>query len=184
MPVAGGAARRGATRRGLLALGMLTLGGCGFRPLYGSSSQQAGLPVGEALADINVELIGERPGQLLRQALQARFYGAGNERPRVMNLKVVFGIAAEGLGIQQDNSSTRTRLVGSSAWTLTASDPKLGTLASGTARAIDGYNVFDQQYFASDLANDAAQRRIAEAVADRITQQIATYLARKARAAA
>ena len=92
-----------------------------------------------------------------------------------MNLKATFAINGETVAIQQDNSATRLRLTGNSAWTLSGSDPKLGTLSTGTARSIDGTNIFDQQFFAADLANEAAQRRIAEAVADRIVQQLAIY---------
>ena len=66
-------------------------------------------------------------------------------------------------------------MIGSASWTLTGSDPQAGTVASGIANVIDGYNIFDQQYFAADLANEAAQRRVAEAVADRITLQLAVY---------
>jgi LPS-assembly lipoprotein len=48
-------------------------------------------------------------------------------------------------------------------------------LTSGTARAVDGYNVIDQQYFASDLESEAVQRRMVEAIAEQITLQVAMY---------
>ena len=44
-------------------------------------------------------------------------------------------IAAEAIGIQQDTSSTRTRLSASSNWTLRKLDLANTTVTSGTARA-------------------------------------------------
>ena len=151
------------------------LGGCGFSPLYGPGPDGADGPAIVGLSEISVAIIPERAGQLLRQALQARFYGAGTSRARLFELKATFGIGADAVAIRPDNTATRARLVGSASWTLTASDPRAGTVASGTATVVDGYNIFDQQYFAADLASEAVQRRIAEATADRITVQLASY---------
>ena len=173
-----------ATRRAALATIAIApwaglLSACGFTPLYAPSGGGAG-PASEGLAEITVDLIPERPGQLLRQALQARFYGSGSSRPRLMELKASFALSSDSIAIQPDNSSTRARVTGTCAWTLLASDPKLGTLTSGTTRVVDGYNVFDQQFFAADQSNDTVQRRIAEATADRITQQLAIYFRKRA----
>ena len=35
-------------------------------------------------------------------------------------------------------------------------------LASGSARAFDGVNIFDSEYFAADLETEVKQKRIAE----------------------
>jgi len=165
-----------ATRRAVLSGSILVLlDGCGFSPLYAPAADGSDGPAARGLSQISVAIIPERSGQLLRQALQTRFYGAGTSRARVFELKASFGISNDALAIRTDNTATRARLIGAATWTLTASDPRAGTVASGTARAMDGYNIFDQQYFAADLANEAAQRRVAEAVADRITIQLATY---------
>ena len=48
-------------------------------------------------------------------------------------------------------------------------------LARGSARAIDGLNILDQQFFAADLENEAVQRRLAEQIADQIVLQLAAY---------
>jgi hypothetical protein len=44
----------------------------------------------------------------------------------------------------------------------------------------DGYNVIDQQYFALDMEQEATYRRVMEALADQITQQLAIYFDRQA----
>lgn len=164
----------------LAVTGAALLGGCGFSPLYAPASRGGDGPAARGLSEISVAVIPDRPGQLLRQALQARFYGAGTSRARLYELKTSFGLNSDTVAIRQDNTATRSRLIGTAAWTLTASDPRLGTVASGTARVVDGFNIFDQQYFSADLASEAAQRRIAEAVADRVTLQLATYFTKAA----
>ena len=57
-------------------------------------------------------------------------------------------------------------MIGNATWTLIGHDDKRTALTSGSARAIDGFNIFDSQYFAADLENEAVQRRIAENMAD------------------
>ena len=162
-------------RLGFVVIVAAWVGGCGFSPLYGPSAEGLDGPAARGLSEVSVAIIPERSGQLLRQALQARFYGAGTSRARLYVLKTTFGISGDSIAVRQDNTATRSRLIGSASWTLAASDPRLGTVASGTARVVDGFNIFDQQYFSADLAGEAAQRRIAEAVADRVTLQLAAY---------
>ena len=60
-------------------------------------------------------------------------------------------------------------MIGNANWTLIAQDPARTRLTSGSAKAVDGLNIFDAQYFAADLENEAVQRRLAEALADQIT---------------
>ena len=164
------------TRRGLLALGSgAALSGCGFQPVYmPTATGKAGVAQRE-LAAIHVDLIPDRPGQELRQALQRRFEGAGDSVARRYDLSVGFGVSGEGLAVMPDSIATRIRMIGSANWTLTAQDPGRTKLTSGYAKTIDGYNFFNAQYFAADLENEAITRRIAEALADQITIQLATY---------
>ena len=103
----------------------------------------------------------------------------GEDTPKRFSLSVSFGVAGESLGIQQDTSSTRLREVATATWTLKALDPASSVVTNGTARAVDGVNILDQQYFAADLEGETATKRITETVADEITQQIASYFARR-----
>ena len=50
-----------------------------------------------------------------------------------------------------------------------------GTVTTGRARAVDGLNTFDQQYFAQDLETETVLHRVAEELANQITMQLATY---------
>jgi LPS-assembly lipoprotein len=45
---------------------------------------------------------------------------------------------------------------------------------------VDGYNLINAQYFASDLENEVVQRRLANALADQITMQLAVYFRQQA----
>jgi LPS-assembly lipoprotein len=153
---------------------------CGFRPVYGPAASGGESPAAQSLAEITVGLIPERPGQLLRLALQERFERAGIAAAHQYDLTVSFGISAEQIAIQQDSAATWERMVGTAHYALIAQDPGRTTLTSGVARSVDGFNLFDQQFFAADLEAEAVQRRIAQAVADQIALQLASFFAKRA----
>lgn len=169
------------TRRNVLTLALTgsALAGCGFQPVYmPTTSGKPGVAERE-LAAIDVAIIPDRPGQLLRQALQEHFSSDGGQ-PHRYGLGVSFWIAGEAVGIQTDNTATRIRLTGIANWTLTSLDPSRTKLTSGSARSLDGYNMFDQQYFAATMENEQVQKRIAEALADQVTLQLATWFRKRA----
>jgi LPS-assembly lipoprotein len=175
-------------RGGAMALGRvlltvlgLSMAGCGFHPLYGTAANGETGPAQTGLAQISVGLIPERSGQLLRQALQTRFErgGSGGVAARY-DLAVYYSLSGEGIAIEPDSSISRIRMTGSATWYLTAQDPQRRTLSSGTARVIDAYNIINSQIFTSDLDNEVLQRRIAEALADQITLQLASYFDKQA----
>lgn len=152
------------------------LAGCGFHPLYAPRDGQAGGAQNQ-LGSIRVALIPERSGQLVRQALQQRLERDEATAKRY-ELSVAFSLATDLLGIQRDTTVTRLRMVGTANWSLKTLNPSNAILTSGLARSLDGVNVLDQQYFEADLAGETATRRIAEAIADQITLQLASYFAR------
>jgi LPS-assembly lipoprotein len=165
------------SRRALLVWpAVLALPGCGFRAVY-ATSDAGDSPAEKGLGAIAVALIPNRSGQLLRQALQARLERESG-LPKKFDLAVAYGIAGEGISIQQDTTTTRMRYIGTAQWTLFARDPARSTVTSGTARSVDGLNTFDQQYFAQDLETETLQRRLAEALAQSITLQLASYFSK------
>jgi len=166
-------------RRGFLGLlGPVLLGGCGFHPLYARNANGDVGPVQTELAAISVGIIPDRPGQLLRQALQERFQLGADGVARRYDLSVSYGIRGDALAIRPDNASTYTRLIANANWLLRAQDPQTTLLARGSASASDNYNIFDTQYFNADLNNEAAQARLAQAIADRMFLQISAYFDR------
>jgi LPS-assembly lipoprotein len=170
-------------RRGFLALGAgVTLTGCGFQPVYmPTASGSAGVSQRE-LAAIAVGIIPNRPGQQLRQALQDRLEMGSSGVVHRYELDVSFGISGEGIGILSDTTATRVRLIGTATWTLVAQDPGRTRITSGSAKSMDAFNLISEQYFAADMENEAVQRRIAEALADQITLQLASFFRERAAA--
>jgi LPS-assembly lipoprotein len=172
-------------RRTFLALAVgAVLAGCGFQPVYmPTASDQAG-PAERELAAIDVALLPDRPGMLLRQALQDRFEGTGDATARRYNLAVSFWISGSGIGVQSNTTVTRTRSLGHAIWTLTAEDPGHTRITGGTVNATDSTNNIDTQLFASDLENEVVQKRLANALADQITLQLAAFFRKRAATAA
>jgi LPS-assembly lipoprotein len=154
-------------RLGMVAL--LAFGGCGFHPLYAPSGA-----TNVALGTVYVDVIANRNGQLLRQALQERLDGAGDGTKKYQ-LSVLYAVHTEGLGIQADNSSNRTRIIGTAPWTLKQPGLVGAKVTSGTASSVDGNNVIDAQFFYSDLASQAIDQRMGQALADQIVQALAAY---------
>jgi LPS-assembly lipoprotein len=169
------------SRRKLLLLGSAgLLAGCGFQPVYMPTASGRAGPAQRELAAIDVNLIPDRPGQLLRQDLQERLATDSDGTAHRYDLAVSFSISGEGIGIQLDNAATRIRLIGTARWTLKARDPTETQITSGSARAMDAFNVLDQQYFAADIDNEQMQRRLASELADQIAMQLAVFFRRRA----
>ena len=107
--------------------------------------------------------------------MQERLERGATGVAQLYDLSVSYGIGGEGIAIQPDNTSTYTRLVARASWVLTSQDPAKTPLATGSAHAQDSFSILDEQYFAADQENDFAAARLADAVADQITLQIAAY---------
>lgn len=166
--------------RRAFALGTLTLlTGCGFQPVYmPTASGKAGVAQRE-LASIYVGAIPDRPGQIMRQALQERL-GSDSGTPAKYDLTVAFGVAGEGIGIEQDSIATYIRLSGNATWILRSREPGAPVLTTGSARAYDGVNMFDTQYFAADQEVESKQAKMAEAIATQIATQLAVWFRQRA----
>ncbi len=176
-PAQPGEESAGLPRRGLLrgAAGLLALGagGCGFQPIYGQGGaiSPSDPAIRSELSAVSVALIPERFGQLLRRDLQTRL---GNRGPANARWELMVGpsFQADSLGIQQDGSATRVRYIATANWTLVRMAPR-EQVANGFERAIDAFNVQPNQFFASDMANDATQRRLSQLLAEEIVTRLA-----------
>jgi LPS-assembly lipoprotein len=168
-------------RRSLLALATGTaLSGCGFQPVYMPTASGSPGVAQRELAAIDVAIIPDRAGQLLRQALQDRLEKGASGVERRYNLSVGFWVGAEGIAVETGDVTTRLRGTGNAVWTLTAEDPARTVLTRGQAQSLDALNILDTQYFAGDLELEAMFKRMADALADQITLQLATYFRKRA----
>ena len=152
-------------------LPLALLASCGFHPLYGDADQSAIAK----LPDIFVQSIPDRSGQELRLALQQRLAGTSEAEPQGYTLAVNLSSSSESVGINGDNSSERNRVVGRAHWVLSSVSPAPVQVTTGDVRTVDGNNVINEQYFASSLANETTQQRVANNLADAITLQLATW---------
>ncbi len=87
---------RGRRRLLGIAAALLALGGCGFRPIYGD---QGGAGPRRGLAAITVDIIPERAGQQLREALQERFERFGAGVARRYELRTTFAVSDDPIAI-------------------------------------------------------------------------------------
>jgi LPS-assembly lipoprotein len=148
----------------------ISLTSCGFHPLYSSSAKtQAGL------AEIFVDVVPNRDGQLFREALQERLQGSQEAPVQHYVLSVSYAVAGQGIGIESDNASTRNRFVGTAKWTLSKPGLYGQKVTSGIARTVDGNDVIAAQFFYSDLNSETVNRRIGAALADQVVQSLAIY---------
>lgn len=169
-------------RRALLGGLTASLGGCGFQPVYMPSAGGSPGVAERELSAIYVALIPDRPGQLLRQALQQRFEGADGPAKPLYTLTVGYWISGEGIGIQADTVVTRIRLFANANWNLVGRDPAQTHITNGFARTEDAVNIIDEQYFAADLQTEAAYQYLAKATAEQIGNRLAIFFRQKASA--
>lgn len=170
-------ARRG--RIAGLAL-VLALGGCGFRPLYATHSDGSSAAAG--LRAVAIDLIPDRNGQILRNALLDRFYGDGGPTSSRYRLTIVEHSTEELLGIQRDNSATKARMDVTAHYVLVpaAITGKAGAapprpLLSGNAQSRVLYDINDDQY-ATLVGKQSAYQQGADDVADQIMEAVAAKL--------
>jgi LPS-assembly lipoprotein len=156
---------------------VLSVAGCGFQPLYGAggTSRTTGASIPDQLRQVYVASIPERYGQELREYLQQNLSGAHAEDPTGYTLRVNSYVMDEAVDIHSDNTTGRTRASAHAHWTLytVAVAPVLVT--QGDAQAVDGENESFEQYFAQNLNQATLSRRVADTIAERITQQLAVW---------
>jgi len=162
---------------GLLAAGpaLVALTGCGYRPLYGTSSK--GAAASGELSKVRVGLIANRAGQRLRNHLLDRMNPRGEPGVPAYSLSVDLAEARQDLGVRKDETRTRANLILTAAFQLR--DLKNSRIIfAGNAQRVSSFNISDAE-FSTISAENAARRRSVEGLADEITQRVAVFLNRK-----
>jgi LPS-assembly lipoprotein len=147
----------------------LALAGCGFRPLYGTGGGGAALQGGVALDGLS-----GRVGYHFRQAMRGRVGDAGAEP--AWTLSVAIDLDEEGLAITPDDDITRISLTGTARWTL-RDRAAGGEALAGVVRSTSAYNTTGTP-FATRVAAEDAERRVAADLAERVFAQIAARVSR------
>jgi LPS-assembly lipoprotein len=171
------ARRRGpsATAGALLAALLLLPAGCGFHPLYGTSTGAVPFNVQQQLEAIRIVPSADRLGQQLYNNLRDELNPLGvPTKPRYV-LTVQLVETAQELLLEQDQAATRTYLTITANYHLRVADGET-ELLSGSVRTRTGYNLLSNEY-ASRIALQDARSRSAADIADGIRQRLAIYLA-------
>jgi LPS-assembly lipoprotein len=158
-------------RAGLALLAALALGACGLSPMYAGGGSGA---VAQDLAEVSVAPIQGRAGWLVRNALNDRLGGAGDDSGARYRLDVILDDELEGLGLLTDDTIGRERRTLRARYQLT--DTATGEiLLDATAGSDAGIDVVSSEY-ATIAAEQTALENLASDVADRIVTQLALKL--------
>ena len=163
--------------RAAILLLPLLLAACGLQPLYSAGAKG---PVANMLADVRVAPIEGQTGWLVRNALRDRLVAAqggdGNGDRYRLDIKLEDTIT--GFGVRSDDSVTRERRTLRARYQLVDSGSG-EVLLDATAASDAGIDVVGSE-FATIAAEQSAQERLAQAIADQIVARLAVYARRSA----
>lgn len=166
--------KRGGWRR-LLAVGALgaalAISGCGFEPIHGQRSGASGA----VLSSVDIGLIGDRTGQMLRNELLQQMHPRGATRTRY-GLSITLKENLANLGIRKDEVATRANLTLTAGFTITELSGARRKF-SGSARSVNSYNTLTSD-FATLSAREDARRRAVGQLALEIRKRISVWLIR------
>jgi len=141
---------------------------CDFRPMYGDNNQ-----IRTEMAAVEIALITDRTGQLLRNELLDRLTPTGMaNKPRYL-LSVHLTESKKNLAIRRDLTATRANLTITAQFKLTTW-PTDELLLEGRSRSLNSYNISTFNFATLSAENDA-RRRAARAVAEDISTRLAIY---------
>ena len=152
---------------------MLLVGACNFRPMYGTLPGGGSLT--SVLSPVDIEPLGTREGQKLRNELIFLFTGGGNPAPPQYRLTITVASAVGALTVQRlGGLPTSEMVVGTASFSLKRiSDGTLILSDSLTARA--SYDRSVQRFAALRSRRDAEDRAmtmLAEMIRTRIAAQL------------
>lgn len=149
---------------------VLAVTACGFEPIHGQRSEASGA----ALATIDIGLIADRTGQMLRNELLQQMQPRGGTVPARYGLAVTLTESLQDLAIRKDETATRANLVVTARYTVTSrADGK--ALFNGSTRSTNSYNVLTSD-FATLSAREDARRRAVQQLAAGIKQRLSVWL--------
>ena len=158
----------------LLLVAALVLAGCGYRPMYGSSSTNPG--VAGTLAAISIPEAADRPGQLVRNELVYSMQtGKGGDPKFLLNLTT--SVADNSVFAKEQPSVTRQAILITTSFELV--DRSTGKVVTkGTSFSRVAYDVIRQPFADMQAQKDATERAAREVGAD-IRTRLAAFFAKQ-----
>jgi LPS-assembly lipoprotein len=158
------------------------LSACGFRPMYGEQVREM-TPISSDLAAIQVGLIADRSGQLLRNQLVYLLNPASDTQPaRRYTLSVALEERVDTFAVERSGFATRANVEVVANYTL-VDDPTGNPIVAGTSRAVSGFNILDNDFSTYVASGDARNRAISQ-IAFEIRNRLAAHFSKSAKAAA
>jgi LPS-assembly lipoprotein len=155
----------------LLLVAALGLAGCGYRPLYGTTSESTG--VAATLTSINIPEADDRLGQLIRNDLLSSMQAGKGEERYSLILKPV----AKTSGVIDKPAPAVTRQAITLSVSFELVDKSNGTVVhSGKTFARASYDVIRQPFADLQAETNATERATREVSAD-IRTRLAAYFA-------
>lgn len=156
-------------------LALFGLAACGFRPLYGERGVQA--LSSDELAAVQIDVIRDREGQMLRNELLDRFQAAGGAVKPRYGLSIVLQTTRAALGIRTDETASRVNLTMAASYVVR--EVATGAvLFSGQGRSIDSFDILDSDFASTSSEADAVRRAVhdlSEQISTRVSIVLSNY---------
>ena len=161
----------------LVGLTSLLLSGCGFKPMYGTQSRLNHSPISYQMSQIAIDIIPDREGQMLRNALIDRLYTSGYPSSPVATLKIskIEEVRNE-LDLTKSSDATRAQLRVTSTMTLT--DKSGNVILSRPIKTITSFNILGSE-FASRVTEESARQSAIQDLARQIELNLSLYYSDK-----
>lgn len=161
--------------RSLAVLALVAvLAACGFQPVNAPSRPEAGAAAVPPGAQVRVQPIPDRLGQLLRNKLVQRLSPAGGEGKPTYLLSVGLREDIFDTTFRQDETATRRNLRLRAEYRLSRANSGEVVLR-GRARSTNSANILDAPY-ATEVSERAARERGADDLAREIALHVASHI--------
>ena len=163
--------------RYLALITALFVAGCGFSPMYGSMSNAQNTAAERQLSNIGIEIIPNREGQFLRNALMDRFYRGGNPTNPAYVLKISrINESISDFDITIESEATRRQLRLTTNLNLVDSNTS-ETVLQRPLEAITSHNVLESE-FSTLVTEQSAREAALNDLARQIERQLTLYFSR------
>ncbi|MDE2135225.1 MAG: hypothetical protein KGM97_03195 [Alphaproteobacteria bacterium] len=173
------------TAPAIAVLGLtLVLAGCGFHPLYAMPGSAHG-SMRQNLSSIYVEPIADRQGYELRNSLIDLLDARAESGGAAYRLRLTLAEKSDAVGVQSQTVGAVTQTAITRYNDTLTVDYELAdartkeVVAHGTETGLSAYNVLSSPY-ATLVAQQDADRRADDDIAERVRIDLAVYFARKA----
>jgi LPS-assembly lipoprotein len=164
-----GVSRRGALRAGSAIALLGLVAACGFEPLYARKDNGS---VVDDLAQVRIDLIPDRSGQILRNYLLDDLNPRGQAAAPNYYLTIRITEPRQEIGLQRNDTVTRYSYGVAAQFSLR--DARGGTVYSGSSASGTSFEISDSE-FATISNQTSARDRLMQQISGDIREQLAVY---------